>query len=287
MRSADFESTLRQIALVLDHHAVSTKPTTSDGEPSEDLLELSEQLLAQDIELIKRSEQIDQVEQLKHDLVEKLSVELRAPLGRIGEQVVSVLASDHENLSPSGRESLRFALDETQELTRVLQNILDVWRLRQNLDRVELRDVNLGDLVDEAFFNVAERPREAVSLNKRVSADLPRVRTDLTKLHTILFQLLDNAVKFTRRGRVEFELSVEDGQLLCTVTDTGIGIAADDKPHIFEEFFQVDPAQTRGAGLGLTIVKGLLDMLGGAISFNSEIGQGSRFSFTLPVVVSR
>jgi signal transduction histidine kinase len=288
-RSAEFESTLRQIALVLDHHAMSSERGGGSGsassDPSDDLLQLSEQLLAQDIELIKRGEQIQHVERVKQDLVEKLSTELRAPLERISELMVSALAGEHENLSESGRDSLRLALDETQGLTRLLQNILDVWRLRQKLDRVELRDVNLEEVIQEACFSVAERVGEGVRLEKRFRS-LPRVRTDLAKLNTIVFHLLDNAVKFTRRGQIELEMSVEDGQLLCAVSDTGIGIAADDRPHVFDEFFQVDPESARGAGLGLTIAKGLIDQLGGAISFTSEIGQGSRFSFTLPVVLS-
>lgn len=288
MRSAEFESTLRQIALVLDHHAVSSGDVSS-GEPSDELLKLSEQLLAQDIELIKQDEKLEEIERLKSDLIEKMSHELGAPLQRISEQVVSVLATQHESLSESARLSLREVLDEGQSLTRTLQNILDLWRLKQRAVRVEIQDVNLADVVDEAIFNVRDRLRKGVTLQKRILAELPTVRTDLQKLNQILFQVLDNAVKFTLRGRIELELGVEDGQLLCVVADTGIGLAADDATQVFEEFFQVDNSSDspfRGSGLGLTLTKTLIELLGGAISLSSEIGQGTRFSFTIPVVVA-
>jgi len=289
MRSAEFESTLRQIALVLDHHAVSSNGTSA-GDPSDELLKLSEQLLAQDIELIKQDEKLEEVERLKSDLIEKMSHELGTPLQRITERVISVLATQHENLSDAARSSLREALDEGQALTRTLQNILDLWRLKQRAVRIENQDVHLSEVVDEAIFNVRDRLRKGVTLQKKVPPELPKVRTDLHKLNQILFQILDNAVKFTLKGRIELELSVEDGQLLCLITDTGIGIAADDCSEVFEEFFQVDnsaDSRFRGSGLGLTLAKALIELLGGALSLSSEIGQGTRFSFTLPVAVTK
>jgi signal transduction histidine kinase len=288
MRSAEFESTLRQITLVLDHHAVSSG-ARERSEPSDEFLKLSEQLLAQDIELIKQDEKLEQIERLKTDLVEKMSHELSTPLQRISERVISVLATQHDNLADTARQSLREALDEAQLLTRTLQNILDLWRLKQRAIRPEIQDVNLAEVIDEAIFNVRDRLRKGVTLQKKVPPQLPKVRTDLQKLNQILFQVLDNAVKFTLKGKIELELSVEDGQLLCVVTDTGIGIGADDRDQVFEEFFQVDNAadsKFRGSGLGLTLTKAMVELLGGAISLTSEIGQGTRFAFTLPVVVS-
>jgi signal transduction histidine kinase len=115
---------------------------------------------------------------------------------------------------------------------------------------------------------------------------LPKVRTDLAKLNQILFHILDNAAKFTPRGRIELELSLEEGQLLCSVSDTGVGIAPDDQPRVFDEFFQVDASTDNGypgAGLGLTLARALVEKMGGAISLTSEIGHGTRLNFMLPV----
>ncbi len=287
MRNAEVESILRQIALILDHHAATREPETG-GDPSDEILRLSEQLFAQDLELIKQEERLGQVEQLKSDLIEKMSYELRAPLNSIIEQVISVLANEHENLSGAGRDSLRGALDDGNSLLRTLQNILDLWHVEQNELRLEVQEVNLNELVEEAIFNVRDSLRPGVSLVKKVPAQPPKIRTDLAKLNQILFHLLDNAAKFTTRGEIELDLRLDQGQLLFTITDTGIGIAPDDQAEIFDEFFLVDStldSKHRGAGLGLTLAKALVEILGGAISFSSEIGRGSRFSFTLPVAV--
>jgi signal transduction histidine kinase len=136
---------------------------------------------------------------------------------------------------------------------------------------------------------VRDRLAAEVELEKRLPAGLPKVRTDLAKLNQILFHVLDNAAKFTHRGRIEVELSLAEGQLLCSVTDSGIGIAHDDLPQVFEEFFQVDTGperRHRGAGLGLTLARALVGRLGGAISIQSEVGRGTRVNFTVPVRTS-
>jgi signal transduction histidine kinase len=285
VRNAEVESVLQQLALVLEHHALAQgKP--ADEEPSDELLRLSEQVLAQDLELIKRQEAMQQVERNKNDLIERMSNELRSPLNGIIERIISVLASEHERLSDAGRKALRAALDDGNALLRTLQNILDLWRLRQGEVRVETCDVNLYEVIEEAIFNIRDSLRPDVLLEKRLPKSLPRIHTDLGKLNQILFHVLDNAAKFTPKGRIELELWFEEGQLLFNVTDTGIGIAPDDQPRVFEEFFQVDPSLDNGypgAGLGLTLARALVEKLGGAISILSEIGQGTRVSFTIPV----
>lgn len=288
MLNSEVESILRQITLVLDHHAVTESPSTASDEPSDELLRLSEQLLAQDIELIKKNERLGQVEQLKNDLIEKMSYELRTPLNSIIERVIAVMAGEHEQLSEAGRHALREALDEGNALLRTLQNILDLWRVRQNAIPVELCEVSLGDIVEEAIFNVRESLRNGVRLETKLPSSLPRVKTDLGKVNQILFHVLDNAVKATYEGQIDLEMLVEEGQLLCTVSDTGVGITPEDQEQIFDEFFMVDHStdgRHRGAGLGLTLARTLVEQLGGAISVQSELGEGSRFSFTLPVKV--
>lgn len=284
VRNPELESVLQQLALVLEHHALAQ--SGGDGEPSDELLRLSEQVLAQDLELIKRQEQIAEVEQNKNDLIERMSNELRSPLNGIIERIISVLASEHEHLSDSGRRLLRAALDDGNALLRTLQNILDLWRLRQGEVGVDTCDVNLYEVIEEAIFNIRDSLRPDVLLEKRLPKSLPRIHTDLGKLNQILFHVLDNAAKFTPKGKIELELWFEEGQLLFNVTDTGIGIAPDDQPRVFEEFFQVDASTDNGypgAGLGLTLARALVEKLGGAISIMSEIGQGTRVSFTIPV----
>jgi signal transduction histidine kinase len=286
MRKAEVDSILGQLGLVLDHYATREREPDGQEEPTEELLRMSEQLFAQDIELIKKNERIDQVEQLHDDLIDKTSKELRVPVRSILERIISVLSTEHENLGEPSRLALREALDDGNCVLRTLQVLGDLWRVKQDDVRIAAEDVNLHEVVEEAIFNVRDRLRPDVELVRRLPDSLPKVRTDVARLSQILFLILDNAVKFTHRGRVELELALEEGQLLVDVIDTGVGISAEDREQIFEEFFQVDTSREgrySGAGLGLTLARALVERMGGAISVSSEIGRGSRFGFTLPV----
>ena len=285
VQNAEIESTLRQLALVLDHHALNTEDAAPD-EPSEDLLALSEQLLEQDIDILRKEEQVARVSQENDDLLQQTAHELRTPLDGIAGQLVSLLSDQHDRLSEAGRETLRSALGSTQALLCTLQNILDLYALKRGELETDLQDVNLHEVTEEALFNVRDRARVGVELKKIIPPTLPKVRTDLGKLNQILFLLLENSVKFTTRGCVEFETRLTDDQLLFRITDTGIGIAPEDQPRIFDEFFRVDTTGGscyQGAGLGLAIARVLAEQLGGAISVQSEIGRGSRFALALPV----
>jgi signal transduction histidine kinase len=285
MRKAEIDSVLSQLGLVLDHCATRAGVGKPE-EPPEEMLRMSEQLFAQDIELIRKKERIDEVERLHDDLIEKTSIELRTPINGILERIISVLSSEHESLGEPSRTALRQALDDGNCVLRTLQTLQDLWRTKRDPAPAEVQEVNLYEVVDEAIFNVRDRLRPDVELETRLPGSLPKIRTDLAWLSQILYLLLDNAVKFTLRGRVELELSLEEGQLLVNVKDTGIGISPEDYAQIFEEFFQVDPSRDGpypGAGLGLTLAKALVEGLGGAICVQSEIGRGSLFGFTLPV----
>lgn len=287
IRNAEIESILRQIGLVLDHHAVS-ESTAEQADSSEELMQLSEQLLEKEVERIQQEQTFLHQQELRRGLVERMALELRAPLNQIIERVISVLADEHENLSETGREALRSSLDEGNYLARMLQNILDLWRVQQDELRIELQDVNIVEVLEEAIFNVRDQVKPHVSLEKKIAKPLPKIRTDLAKLSQILFHLLDNAAKFTSNGSIKLEVSLDDAQLTCTVSDTGIGVAPSDQSHLFDEFFQVDRSSRRnhqGVGLGLTLTQALIAKLGGTISLESEVGRGSRFTFTIPVTL--
>jgi two-component system sensor histidine kinase ChiS len=271
------------------HQRVAQEDGARD-EKTEEILKLSEALFAQDIELLRTNERLGKVEKLKHDFIERMSRELRTPLNSIIEAIISVLTSEHDALSDAGKRSLRLALDDGTSFLRTLQNILDLWRVKQGELPVEIQDVNFRETVEEAIFSVQDQlSGKPVVIEQQIDERFPKIRTDLTKINQILFLLLENAVKFTPAGKIVIRAWVEGERLHCEVRDTGIGIAADDRPYIFDEFFQVDvPASQRyqGAGLGLTLVRDLAVLLNGEIAVASEIGQGSSFTFSLPVQVS-
>ena len=286
-----------ELALRLDHDRLAQQILSPAAQPAapgdsdqhDEVLKLSEALFAQDIELLRTNEKLGTIEKLKNDFIEKMSRELRTPLNSIIEAVITVLAGENDALSDGAKASLRSALDEGTAFLRTLQNILDLWRIKQSELPVETEDVNFRELVDEAIFSVqdviGDRP---LRTEQEPQQPFPKIRTDLTKLNQILLLLLDNAAKFTSRGRIEISAHVEDDRLTCEVRDTGIGICHDDQRFIFDEFYQVDePASQKyaGAGLGLSLVRDLIVLLNGEVSIASEVGVGTTARFQIPVQV--
>ncbi len=286
-----------RLELVLDHEELRRATAdlraelelrSREGlERNEEILKLSEVLFAQDIEILRSNEELSKIGKLKDDFIEKMSRELRTPLNSIIEAIISVLTGDDDSLSEGAKKTLRSALDDGTSFLRTLQNILDLWRIKQNELPVEIQEVNFREVVEEAVFSVqdaiGDRP---LVVEQLLQEPFPKLRTDLTKVNQILFLLLDNAVKFTPRGQIEIAARVEEGRLCCEVRDTGVGICADDQQFIFDEFYQVDDLASqrcRGAGLGLTLVRDLLVLLGGSVAVSSEVGRGTTVGFEIPV----
>ena len=295
------EQEASKLGLLLDHSRVceeleaakkelgGLRDTDVTPDNSHEVLELSEALFAQDIELLRNNEKLGKIEKLKNDFIEKMSRELRTPLNSIIESIISVLTGENETLSDSSKVSLRAALDDGTEFLRTLQNILDLWKIKQRELPVEIQEVNFREVVDEAIFSVQDRISEKpVTVEQRFSEPFPKIRTDLAKVNQILFLLLENAVKFTARGQITITAKLEDDQLRCEIRDTGIGICPDDQPHIFEEFFQVDELSSRayaGAGLGLALVRDLVVLMDGDVAVKSDAGRGTSVTFQLPVQI--
>jgi signal transduction histidine kinase len=259
-------------------------------EKADELLNLSEELFAQDIELLQNNEKLGKIEKLKNDFIEKMSRELRTPLNSIIEATITVLSSENENLSQSSLQTLRNSLDEGTAFQRTLQNILDLWRVKQDEFPIEIQEVSMADVIDETIFSVQDTLRDKpVEILKEIPEPLPKIRTDLAKVNQILFLLLDNAAKFIEQGTITIGARYAEDRLHCWIADTGIGICPDDQKYIWNEFYQVDDRASiryRGAGLGLTLVQNLLELLDGDSLLASEPGTGTRVEFSIPVVLA-
>jgi signal transduction histidine kinase len=266
----------------------------ADDEKNDEVLKLSEALFAQDIELLRNNEKLGKIEQLKNDFIEKMSCELRTPLNSIIEAIISVLTGEDAALSSGAKAALRSALDDGTAFLRTLQNILDLWKIKQGELPVEITDVNFRELVDEAIFSAQDTiGSKPLSVTPRFSDNFPRIRADLAKVNQVLFLLLDNAAKFTERCEIEIEAQLDETpngvELRCSVKDTGVGICADDQALVFDEFFQVDePAsgKYRGAGLGLALVRDLVTLLEGEVWIQSDVGHGTTVGFKVPVALA-
>ncbi len=289
------EMVAKTAAIHIDHLSLTAeverlRVTTPPAGDADEVLQLSETLFAQDIELMRSQEKLGQIEKVKSDFMEKMSKELRTPLNSIIEAIICVLAGENENISDAARRSLRSALDEGTVFQRTLQNILDLWRIKQGEMAVEIQDLNFSEVIDEAIFSVHEtlegRP---VTIDKVIGEPLPKIKADLAKVNQILFLILDNAAKFTPKGKIEIRAEVVDGMLRCQIADTGIGIFPDDQQYIFDEFYQVDShydSAYRGAGLGLSLARDLLGLLDGSCQIKSEPGHGTTAIFEIPIQTS-
>ncbi len=220
---------------------------------------------------------------LKAEFLSTMSHELRTPLNVIT-GYADILAED--GFGPLTAESLdavarirKSARDQLGLITATL----DLNRLEAGSYTVEATPVDLDELFAETRQNLDVVA--GVTLRWRNDLGARSVTTDRAKLATIVHNLLDNALKFTPEGEVEVTAAAADGVLAVTVRDTGIGIAADDLPVIFDVFRQLDGSETRahgGAGLGLHVVKRLAERLGGSVEVESRPGAGSTFRVRLP-----
>jgi signal transduction histidine kinase len=176
----------------------------------------------------------------------------------------------------------------TQNLIELVNDLLDASKLESGTMRLDLASIELAGLVAELREQMLPMAREKeITLGESLADGLPPLRADRAKLRRVLVNLLSNALKFTPRGgRVEVSAAREGALVRVSVSDTGVGIPPEDLARLFDKYEQARSRATRsekGTGLGLYITRQLVELHGGGISVTSEVGQGSTFSFTVPV----
>jgi signal transduction histidine kinase len=214
--------------------------------------------------------------QARDDVLGVVAHDLRNPLNAIHLQAEMLREQE-------GRASGEAILRSVTRMNGLIQDILDVTRLEAGQLVVEQQRIStlrlLLDVVD------AQRPlaeARGLALLLDVAPDVPEAWADHDRLLQIYENLIGNALKFTKHGRVTIGAAAHDGEVLLWVKDTGCGVAAEVLPHVFDRFWKSDTDSRRGAGLGLAIVKGLVEAHGGRVWAESTPGAGSCFYFTIP-----
>ncbi|MEB3279171.1 MAG: SpoIIE family protein phosphatase [Lyngbya sp.] len=236
---------------------------------------------------------LKRLDQLKDEFLANTSHELRTPLNGIIGLAESLIDGATGELSDLTKSNLAMIISSGRRLSSLVNDLLDFSKLRyQNID-LQLKPVDLYAITDLVL--TLSKPlvgNKNLQLINAVNPRLPPGQADENRLQQILHNLVGNAIKFTPDGRVEIfaeNLPGSDenqGVLKVTVSDTGIGISEDKFEQIFESFEQAEGSIAReygGTGLGLAITKKLVELQGGEITVESRVGEGSRFSFTLPV----
>lgn len=249
--------------------------------------ERTAELQAANEALKQRTKEAEEASRLKSKFVSNVSHELRTPLNAIIGYTYLI-----RDLCRKAGEEQRIALEGIErnagDLLQLINEVLDLSKIEAGKISVEQGEVEMAGLLKELVENMARLTEgKPVRIDYKVDPDLPLIESDVGKIKQILVNLLSNAIKFTPEGRVmmEAKASPAKGGIEVAVQDTGIGIKPEALPKIFEAFYQSDSDSTRefgGVGLGLRIVKDLVDLLQGEIRVESEYGKGSTFTVFLP-----
>ncbi len=226
---------------------------------------------------------------LKSDFLATMSHELRTPLNSIlGFSEVLQSATGLNDKQTRWVGNIR---SSGEQLLALINDILDLAKIEAGKMQVRVAECNILDICEgllTMFRPMAEKKN--IELRAAFAPDVPRLRQDVVKLQQILSNLLSNAIKFTPEGgRVILKVEADESHFTLTVSDTGVGIAAEEQELVFEKFRQAGSALTRehaGTGLGLSIVRELSKLLGGEVTLRSDLGRGSTFVVRLPVHVS-
>lgn len=225
------------------------------------------------------------VDTTRREFVSNVSHELRSPLASV-KAMVETLQSGASGDADKASEFLGRINGEIDRMTALVTELLELSRLESGQIAMDTRPFELGPVVSEVVDRLHQRAQAGgVTVETGIPPGLPSLAGESAKISQVLFNLVDNALRFTpESGRVEIAAERMDGFVAVRVADTGPGISQEHLPHLFERFYKVDRSRREGGiGLGLAIVRHIVLAHGGEVSVDSEIGRGACFRFTVPV----
>ena len=235
-------------------------------------------------EAVDRLKDLDQSKRL---FLSNMSHEFRTPLTNILGFSRLMLKGISGPLTEQQQDDLQIVYQDSQHLLGLINDLLDISHIEAGLMELEFQEVDLPQLIHSVMATVSAlvRGRE-VELHQEIAPDIPTVQADVSRIRQVLLRLLANAAKFTEEGAITVRAWSTDGEVRVSVSDTGVGIPPEDRERIFRRFEQGTMENGRrpdGAGLGLALSKEFVEMHGGRIWVESEVGKGSTFTFSLPL----
>jgi two-component system, NtrC family, sensor kinase len=290
---------LLAVPLVREDHLIGglTVIRKATGEFAPDVIELLRTFATQSalaiqnarlfLEIEEKSRQLEAASQHKSEFLANMSHELRTPLNAIIGFSEVLTDRMFGELNEKQEEYLKDIYASGTHLLSLINDILDLSKIEAGRMELEVSDFHLPTALDNALTLVRERAgRRNIGLHTAIDQQLGQIQADERKVRQIVLNLLSNAIKFTpEAGRIEVCAVPKDGFVEVSVSDTGIGIAPEDQEKVFEEFRQVGTAAktVEGTGLGLTLCRKFVELHGGKIWVKSQLGEGSTFTFTIPV----
>ncbi len=241
-------------------------------------------------ELLRAKEKAVESDQLKSAFLANMSHEIRTPMNAI--LGFSELLNDPDLDKGNKEQFLTMINHATHQLLHIITDIVDISKIEAKQEITHQEVFNLNELLEEiknVFELQASQKNLKLVMNKQISTDPLAIRSDATKLRQILNNLIGNALKFTEQGTVEIAVHNNDQQLIFSISDTGIGIDPSLHEAIFDRFRQAELSNSRkygGTGLGLSLAKSYIIMLGGTIRVDSSPGNGSTFTFEIPGIIA-
>lgn len=251
-------------------------------------------LVLSGIQLAEAQEAAKKTDQLKSNFLTNISHELTTPLHAVINSTGLAADGALGPVTTDQREYLNRAVTGSEHLMRLLNDILDITKIETGQLALRLDEMNVHQVIEDALSIVKGIVQnKPVELKVEIADDLPPVMADRLRIRQVLLNLLSNAEKFTQQGMIRVKAWCENGQILISVEDSGIGIAQEDLPLIFEDYKQVSreeqaatlPGRRRhlGTGLGMPVARALVELHGGRIEVKSEVGRGSIFTIILPL----
>ena len=238
-------------------------------------------------EIQEKNEQLEAANRHKSQFLANVSHELRTPLNSIIGFTRIVLRRVGTQIPDLQKDNLQKVLVSSEHLLSLINELLDLAKIESGRMEVYAETFQLNDVVRMATSTVEPMLKDGrVRLVTEIAPDIPPLKTDRDKLKQAVLNLLSNAAKFTEKGEIKVAAWQENGNVKLTVSDTGIGMKKEALDYIFEEFRQADMSSTRrygGTGLGLAIVRRFINLMGGDIGVESEVGKGSKFTITIPI----
>ena len=239
-------------------------------------------------EIEDKSRQLEVANQHKSEFLASVSHELRTPLNAIIGFSEVMLERLFGEVNEKQEEYLQDILSSGRHLLSLINDILDLAKIEAGRMELDAGDFDLPQAIDNTLVLIRERAlRRSITVERAVDPKLGEINGDERKIKQVLLNLLSNAVKFTPEGgRIEVRAATANGTAEISVADTGVGIAPEDHEAVFEEFRQVGTDYARkheGTGLGLALARKFVELHGGRIWVKSQVGQGSTFTFTIPI----
>ncbi|NDD63943.1 MAG: sensor histidine kinase [Acidobacteria bacterium] len=254
--------------------------------------ESQEEILAMNDVLARTNARLRELDQMKDAFLSMVTHELRTPLTVISGTTEMLETGIYGELTNEQAEHIRQIGAQAARLRHLVNDLLDLSKIEAGMMKLHPEVVSPRSMGEEVIEQlIAYAAQSGVILRNHVRSNLPDVFCDVRRIEHVLINLISNAIKFTPQGgQVTITADEAAREVRFCVADTGSGIPAEALPRVFDKFFQVHTSTEtgiKGTGLGLAIVKHIVELHGGEVSCQSEVGHGSRFFFTLPMAEQR